>query len=1257
MMLATTCLALLSATLFRSADLGPTPFPMEPVPEFVFPARIFDVSRYGAVADGRTCCTAAFQQAIDDCARQGGGTVVVPKGVYFATPIRLRSNVEFHLDEGATVEFTDDPKDCLPAVMSSWEGLECLNYSPMVYAFGCTNVALTGKGTLQARMTGWRKLFDEGRTGIQDARRILYTWGSTDVPVAERDITRAHPAVLRPQLVQFNRSRNVRIEDIELKDSPFWTLHLLQSENVVVRRLRTNCHGFNNDGIDIEMTRNVLIEDCTIVAGDDGFVLKAGRNRDGWRVGRPTENVVIRDCKLPKVSSLFAVGSEMSAGVRNVWIHDCEVGTTCSAMYVKTNRRRGGFVRNILVENVSIESALRLFAIETDVLYQWAAFPEYERRLTDISGITLRNIRCSGAGCGLFVVGDAGRPVDGLTVENVVLDRVENDDRVIRNATNVEVRGFEVRGHGLVDNPWVNRYRPGAYAPPPPYSTREAWTFRADLARPEPPFRFVADESGLGSFWVSNRISRCYFSPIKRPPLNRDELMDDVDYYPEEYLARLQREGVNGLWLTVEWRDLAETSFTRRSPDADRRLAKLRQVVERCLKYGIKTWLFCIEPRACRGADSLLIEHPELFGSTWADGKVFCPLSAATQRYVEESVRDIFTRVPRLGGIMMISHGERMTTCLSKVDAVTGKWTGDCPRCAQARPWQMHEATAAAIMRGIRAAGSDAGYVSWFYMPYVRPERADWVAECAAHLPKGVTLACNFESGLVVEQLGRPRCGGDYWQAQVGPAEGFRKVAEAGRRAQAPIGAKIQVCNSHEVATVPYVPVPGLLYRKYRAMKEFDVSTVIQCWYFGSYPGLMNAAAGMLSRERFLDDETAFLTRLAKPYWGEDAARMAELWKRFSDAYANYPLSNCMQYYGPFHAGVAWPLLPDVWMLPLGRTWKPQDPPSGDVIGECLENHSLEEARELALRMAAGMRIVDATGREAWNDWAARWADDRERRLDLGVMQALHLQCESAADIFSFYLDRAQAIYDSRVRGDSAAALAALARMAAIVSNEVAVTRKLLPLARADSRLGFHSEAEAHQYHPAKLEWRLQELERTRLRLSAIVDDVRHGRPYPLSAHERAAPVCSVGGDWTETEDGLRFKVRAEASGDLTFSFVLRRPRPFTVSTIDAAGVTRYKSFAVAADGTVSIPSWFNAKSEDHRIRAATTRQIEGTLCVDVTLAAAGWGERADRRPGWIQIADGYTSIWPAIPNPDAKDGRLNLSPFCARIFGRLDYK
>ena len=757
--------------------------------------------------------------------------------------------------------------------------------------------------------------------------------------------------------------------------------------------------------------------------------------------------------------------------------------------------------------------------------------------------------------------------------------------------------------------------------------------------------------------WVRNRIARCFFGPIKRPPLNHDELMDDVDYYPEPYLDRLAHEGINGLWLTVEWRDLAETSFTKRSPGAMRRIEKLRRTVDRCLKYGIKTWIFCIEPRRCGKDDSLLKEHPELFGCTVAGESLMCPLLPAAQRYIEESVKDIFTQVPRLGGIMMISYGERETTCLSRFDPLTGRFNGNCPRCSELEPWQIHWETASAIMRGIRAAGSDAEYISWFYQPQVRPERGAWNADVARHLPDGVTLAYNFESGAVKEQLGRLRNGGDYWLSYVGPAEGFRKVAEAGRQAGAPIGAKIQVGNSHEVATVPFVPVPGLLYRKYKAMREMGVSTVLQCWYFGNCPGIMNKAAGELSFDSFDDDEATFLKRLAAPYWGKDAALVASVWQQLSDAYANYPLSNDMQYYGPFHAGPAWPLLPDVSLAPLARTWKPHDPPSGDAIGECLENHTIEEASILAQYMAKGARVRTPDGADALEVLASRWNGDFERMRDIGVMRALALQFQSGSDIFDFYRERARALHESRVLGNATAARAAVRRMGEAVAREESVTRELLPLARADSRLGFHSEAEAHQYHPAKLEWRLGELSKTKVRLAEIDAVLARGEPYPESEFERAAPVCKLGGEWTDAAGGVRFRVRETGSEDLEIELDFRKEMRLRVNTLDAAGVTWYRSIAV--DETGARPYEFhNVVTPSHEIAECRAEVADGRAHVRFVLSSAGWGgdgerRRSLRRPEWLQVMNGNTPLWPE-KRLSSGDWRLNLDPVKGNLFGRL---
>ena len=443
-----------AAGTYRFSDLGKTPFEMSAIRDYVFPAHDFRIDDYGARPDG-TKCTEAIARAIDSCATAGGGRVVVPAGTWFTGPVHLRSNVDLHLEPGARLLFSDDPKDFLPAVRSSWEGLECMNYSPLVYAYGCTNVALTGSGVVEAKMDFWKAQMEEGKTDIQGARRILYTWGATDYPVEKRVMPSAHPAVMRPQLIQFNRSANVLIEGIEVRDSPFWTMHLLLCDNVIVRNVRVRAHGFNNDGIDIEMTRNVLVEGGDYDQGDDAFVFKAGRNRDAWRIGRPTENVVVRNCRVRKAGSLVGVGSELSGGVRNIYVHDCKVGEVARLYYVKTNHRRGGFVENVVLRNVDVAKGMwKAVAVETDVLYQWREFPDYETRYTKISNLTVENVHCAAAKAAIDVLGDPHEPIRGIRIKDLSVDRIEDVSTRIENAVDVQVDGFRTGTVGKVPTSW-----------------------------------------------------------------------------------------------------------------------------------------------------------------------------------------------------------------------------------------------------------------------------------------------------------------------------------------------------------------------------------------------------------------------------------------------------------------------------------------------------------------------------------------------------------------------------------------------------------------------------------------------------------------------------------------------------------------------------------------------------------------------------------------------------------------------------------
>ena len=590
--------------------------------------------------------------------------------------------------------------------------------------------------------------------------------------------------------------------------------------------------------------------------------------------------------------------------------------------------------------------------------------------------------------------------------------------------------------------------------PPDPPGPDE-WVFRKELSEPEAdPGTDVNVDPATGkprTFWLENRISRCFFGPIKRPPFYRDELMDDIDYYPDAYLARLHREGVNGLWITVEFRELAETSFTPRDPNAMRRYAKLNRTVEACARHGIGIWIFAIEP-SVKDDSPFLKSHPECFRPRrgWNGNHLLCTATEEGRRYLEESTYDIFRHVPGLAGLINISHGERPTTCLSceKFTPLCDEWDyGKCPRCSRLPCWQVHSNTVGALVRGIRRAGSKAGVISWFYEPERSDERRADLYDCAAHLPEGVTFQYNLESGCSKIQNGKRRVGGDYWLSEPEPGAPFRKVAAASAAAGTRLSAKIQAICSHENACIPYVPVPGLLYRKFKAMHDLGVRDSMLCWYFGNYPGLMNRACGMLASDGFTDGEDAFLARLAvESGWGSESAAIARIWKALSDGYANYPLTNQMQYYGPFHFGFVWPLYPKVELHPLSPTWKPDFPPPGDAICECLGPFALDEAIDLADRMQ-----VDGS------DFArlrSVFADNRERLRDLGVMETLRYQFMSARNILRFYRERDRAV-KAAARGETAAAKAASAAMRRIVAEERGISEAMIPLCEADGRLGF----------------------------------------------------------------------------------------------------------------------------------------------------------------------------------------------------------
>ena len=424
------------------------PFRMPTINISVFPNKDFPITDYGAKPGGKIDNTEAIRQAIAACHNSGGGRVVIPAGEWLTGPIHFKSNVNLHLATDAVLSFSGNPKDYLPAVQTSWEGWETFNYSPLIYAFECENIAITGKGKIEPKMETWKKWFARPPAHMEALKR-LYTMGSTGVPVEKRQMVEGENN-LRPQLIQFNRSRNILIEDVTIRSSPFWTIHLLLSESIVVRRLDISAHGHNNDGVNPEGSRNILIENNRFDQGDDAIAIKSGTNHDGWRLNRPSENIVIRNNIVIRGHQLVAIGSELSGGVRNVYVHDCRFDAQTepfNLLYIKTNRRRGGFVKNIIMENIEATSTkFGVLGIETDVLYQWRTLvPTYEERLTTISGIHVRNVKIGKTSTPFRILGDERSPVTDISLRDISINEVRGQRRRFENVKNIKEKNIRIK--------------------------------------------------------------------------------------------------------------------------------------------------------------------------------------------------------------------------------------------------------------------------------------------------------------------------------------------------------------------------------------------------------------------------------------------------------------------------------------------------------------------------------------------------------------------------------------------------------------------------------------------------------------------------------------------------------------------------------------------------------------------------------------------------------------------------------------------
>lgn len=399
-----------------------------------FKDKTYNVIDFGAVADGVFDNTVSFKKAIQACSENGGGIVLVPSGNYLTGPIHLESNVNFHVAEGAQILFSTNSKD-YPLVHTSFEGTELMNYSPLIYAYNKHNVAVTGKGIFNGQASndnwwawcgkdtyGWKKGTPHQNDPLNRLR--LVDMAEEGVDVSDRVFGEGH--YLRPNFIEFFECTDVLIKDVKIIDVPSWVIHPMKSTNVTVDGVTVKSHGPNNDGCDPEYSKNVIIKNCTFNTGDDCIAIKAGRDADGRRVAIKSENIIVQNCKMFDGHGGVTIGSEISAGVRNVFVENCVMDSPNldRAIRIKTNSRRGGLIENVYVRNIEV-GEVKEAVLGIDMFYsvhgnQTGAF------MPQIQNIYLENIKVKNGGLyGILAKGYKESPIKNVRLINIKIDKVD----------------------------------------------------------------------------------------------------------------------------------------------------------------------------------------------------------------------------------------------------------------------------------------------------------------------------------------------------------------------------------------------------------------------------------------------------------------------------------------------------------------------------------------------------------------------------------------------------------------------------------------------------------------------------------------------------------------------------------------------------------------------------------------------------------------------------------------------------------------
>lgn len=455
------------------------PFPMAEMTAPVIPQRLVALTDFGADGTGSTLCTDAFAKAIDALSKQGGGHLVVPQGVWLTGPIVLKSNIDLNLQKGAVILFAAD-ENLYPLINTSFEGLDTRRCQSPISANGATNISITGEGVIDGNGQYWRPV-KKSKVTESHWKRLMETPGSMEmkkdywvpsegyamgeqganmnVPNAQTEEEwQAVKRFLRPVMISLVSCKNVLLHGVIFQNSPAWNLHPLMCENIIIDNVLVRNPAFaqNGDALDLESCKNALIVNSRFDAGDDGICIKSGKDKDGRLRGKPCENVVVDGCTVFAGHGGFVVGSEMSGGVKNISVRDCQFVGTDVGLRFKSTRGRGGVVENIFIDGISM-SDITTYAITFNMYYGGKSVSEalaegdnkkevkklpVNEETPIFRNIDIRNIVCYHAGFAMEFNGLPEMPINGINLENIRISA--KHDATFQYCKNIKKKNVDI---------------------------------------------------------------------------------------------------------------------------------------------------------------------------------------------------------------------------------------------------------------------------------------------------------------------------------------------------------------------------------------------------------------------------------------------------------------------------------------------------------------------------------------------------------------------------------------------------------------------------------------------------------------------------------------------------------------------------------------------------------------------------------------------------------------------------------------------